>query len=147
MCYLVFCCFRWGWTNYHINNIWKIPQIIEFKSCTLTFTIQIFTKFLSLSLMPKASMKQKKFVVVSLRESSSTFDKFLSALRLNRILQKVILFSVLVTFSVPDSTFSTIFWSSYSMKCFSPSKPKESKKNISFFGSMSKILHQCVPGF
>ena len=33
------------------------------------------------------------------------------------------------------------------MKCFKSSSPKESKKKMSCFGSISSILHQCVPHF
>ena len=93
-------------------------------------------KFRSLSLIPKAKIKRKKFLAVSFKESISFFDNILQAPRLKRILQNVILLSVLVIFSTPSSIFSTMSLSSCTMKCFSPSKPKESKKKISVFGSI-----------
>ena len=123
-----------------------MPQVHEFRSCNRSSNIQIFTKLRSLSLIPKAFMKWKKSFAVLLRESSSPWDRFLQAFRLKRILQRVILLSVLVIFSVPNSIFSTISRSSFMMKCFKPSKPKELKNKISVFGSMSNILHQCMPG-
>ena len=123
--------------------------MIESRSCNLSSTIQIFTKFLSLSLIPKAWTKRKKFLVVSLRESISSLDNVLHVPKLKRILQRAILLSVLVIFSTPSSICSTIDLSPCTMKCFSPSKPKKSKKknNISVFGSISGILHQLAPGF
>ena len=120
--------------------------MLESRSCNLSSTIQIFTKFLSLSLIAKAKTKWNKFLAVLLKESISWFEKFLHAPKLKRILQRVILLSVLVIFSTPRSIFSTISLSSCTMKCFNPSRPKESKKNMSVFGSMSKILHQWTPG-
>ena len=53
---------------------WKI--VTELRSCTLSSTIDIFTKSRSLSLLPKAWIKWKKIVDVSLKASSS----FLKAL-------------------------------------------------------------------
>ena len=84
-----------------------------------------------MSLIPKPKTKRKKFLAVSLKESISLSDKFLHAPRLKRILQRVILLSVLVIFSTPSSICLTIGLSSCTMKCFSPYKPKESKKKIS----------------
>ena len=59
----------------------------------------------------------------------------------------MILLSVLVIFSVSNKTFSTTFLPSRMMKCFKPSSPKESKKKMSVFGSISSILHQCIQPF
>ena len=67
--------------------------------------------------------------------------------RLNRILKRVILLSVLVIFSVPNNIFLIIFRSFCMTKCFKPSSPKESKKKMSCFGSISSMLHQCVLPF
>ena len=55
------------------------------------------------------------------------------------------LLSVLVNCSVPNSIFSITFLSSCIMKLFSPSTPNVSKKKMSAFGSISSMLHQCVP--
>ena len=67
--------------------------------------------------------------------------------RLNLILKRVILLSVLAIFSVPNKIFSMTFLSSYMIKCFKPSTPKESKKKIYVFGSISSIIYQCVSPF
>ena len=111
--------------------IWKILQVTELKSCTLSSTIHIFTKSRSLSLLPKASTKWKKLVAVLLKESSFFLVKLLKALRLNLIFTRVILPSVLVNCSVQNKIFSIHFLSSWIIKFFKPSSPKESKKKMS----------------
>ena len=100
-----------------------------------------------MSLIPKTKTKRKKFLAVSLKESISLSDNFLHALRLKSILQRVILLSVLVIFSTPSSICLTIGLSSCTMKCFSPYKPKESKKkNISFWFNI-QYTPPVTPGF
>ena len=41
--------------------------------------------------------------------------------------------------------FLTVFLSSVVIKFFSTSMPKESKKKSSFFSSLSRMVHQCLP--
>ena len=122
-------------------------QVTESRSCILSSTIHIFIKLRSLSLLPKAWTKWKKLWAVLLKPSSPFLDEFLQALRLKRILQRVILLSVLAIFSTPNKIFSITFLSSCMIKCFKLSNPKESKRKISILGSISSILHQCVPDF
>ena len=79
----------------------------------------------------------KEFEAVLLRASSSRLDKFLQALRLNLVLKRVILLSVLVIFSVPNKVFSITFLSPCMIKCLKLSRTKESnKQNISFWFSI-----------
>ena len=87
-----------------------MPQVTKLRSCTLCSTIHIFTKSRSLRLFPKDCKKQKKSRAVSLRLSSSFLDKFLQAFKLNLIFARVILLSVLVNCSVPNSIFQLIFY-------------------------------------
>ena len=122
-----------------------MPQSTEMRSCILFSNILIFAKPRSLSLLQKVWIKWKKLVAVSLKASSSFLDKFLQASRLNLIYTSVILLSVLVIRSVSNNFFSITFLSSWIIKCFKPSRPKEPKKKISVFGSISSILYQCVP--
>ena len=98
--------FSFGSNKFSKKYIWKIPQVTKFRSCTLSSTIYIFTKSPSLSLLPKACTKWKKFIAVSLKTSSSFFVKFLQALKLNLIFARVILLSVLVICLVSSKIFS-----------------------------------------
>ena len=98
-----------------------MPQVTESRSCILSSTIHIFTKLRSLSLLPKAWTKWKKLRAVLPKPSSSFLDKFLQALRLKHILQRVILLLVLVIFSTPkkwssQSLFYRPVWSSASKR-------------------------------
>ena len=116
--------------------IWKIPQVTELRSCTLSSTIHIFTKSRGLNLLPKAYTKWKNFVAISLKTSSSFLVKFLQGLRLNIIFTRVFLLSVLVICSVPNKTFL-----SWIIKFFKPSSPKKSKKKMSgLLCSVSSML-------
>ena len=124
--------------------IWNIPHVTQSRSCTLSSTIHIFTKSLSLSFLPKAWIKWKKIVAESLKASSSFFDKFLQALRLNLIFTSVTLSSAFYIWLVPKRIFSINFLLSWIIKLFKPLTPNESKKKISVFGSMSSTLHQWV---
>ena len=67
--------------------------------------------------------------------------------RLNLILKRVILLSVLAIFSVPNKIFSMTFLSSYMIKCFKPSTPKESKKKICFWLYIKYNLPVCLAFF
>ena len=81
---------------------------------------------------------------MSLKASSSFLDKFLQASRLNLIFTRVILLLVLVICSFLKRIFSITFMLSWTIKAFRPSRPNESKKKMSVFGSISSILHQSV---
>ena len=100
-----------------------MPQVTELRSCTLSSIIHIFTKSRSLSLLPKGWIKWKKLLAVLLKASSSFFDKFLQAIRLNLIFTRVILLSVLVFCSVPNKIFSITLLLSWIIKAFKPSRP------------------------
>ena len=65
-------------------------QVTESRSCTLSSAIHIFIKSCSMSLLPKAWIKWKKLVAVSLKTSSSFLDNFLQALRLNLIFTRAV---------------------------------------------------------
>ena len=97
----------------------------------------MFTKLHSLSSLPKACTKWKKFVAVLLKASSPFLVKFLQAWRLNLIFTRVILLSVLVIWSIPNKIFYITFQSSWIIKFFKPSIKKKSKKKVSALGSMS----------
>ena len=65
-----------GLNKLSLKNIWNNPHVTESRSSTLSSTIHIFTKSLSLSLLPKPWIKWKKLVAVSLKASSSFSKKF-----------------------------------------------------------------------
>ena len=98
--------FSFGLNKFSKKYIWKILQVTQFRSCTLSSTIYIFTKSPSLSLLPKVCTKLKKFIAVSLKASSSLFVKLLQTLRLNLMFARVILLSVLVICLVSNKIFS-----------------------------------------
>ena len=88
---------------------------------------------------------EKKSRAVSLKLSSSFLFRFLSASIENLIFTSVNFLSVII-FSTALRIFLIIFLASCIVKFFKHSIPNESKKR-SVFGSMSNILHQCVPFF
>ena len=113
--------------------------IVDLARYPLPSTIHIFTKSLSLSLLPKAWIKWKKLVAVSLKESSSFFDKFLQALRLNLIFTSVILSSVLFVWSVPKRIFSKAFlWSWIHLLFINNQKFKQSPQKSLIFQTICR---------
>ena len=78
-----------------------------------------------------------------LKLSNSFLDKFLQALRLNFIITRVILLSVLVSCSAQKSTFSTTFLLSCIMKHLKHPYQMCQKKTL-LCGSVSNMLHQWV---
>ena len=127
-----FCCFCQDWTNCS-KSIFEAYRTSPGLN-PVSSTIQIFTKLLSFifNFIPKAWIKQKKFLAVSLSESISSFGNYLHAPRLNFVLQRLILSSDMFICSAPSNILSTIGLSSWIMKCFKPSRPNESKKKCLF---------------
>ena len=59
---------------------------------------------------------------------------------------RLIFMSFLLNFSELNNILSIIFLSLSTINCLKPVKPKLSNNNRSFFGWISRKLHQCVPG-
>ena len=141
----VFCCFRWDWTNYHKNIIEKCHKYMNLGLATDLLTSKYLQNCVVWAWFRKLLWNEKNLLLFCLENQAHPEIDFYKHLGWN-VSCKELFYCQFSSFFLFQTVFSPLSLDHLAWWSASSHLNQKNWRIRYVFGSMSNILHQCMPG-